>query len=271
MNKFSFVGKNNNKHRAYVEVIMNKNKRKKLDGEKIFSIVATLAITAALVVGIVTIVKSIGKTNDKNRIDLNEAMETTSHKENETDFVADNVTEAPSKTIKPSNEATTAPPVEEVVVTEPSPTLDVNASVYNFGESSSLLWPVEGEIVLGYNMENTIYFPTLNQYQCNPAIVISADIDTEVLSAAKGVVEDVYEDPVIGTTMVISIGNGYKLVYGQLKDLAVGISEEVDAGTVLGKVSKPTKYYAVEGSNLYFSLLLEDEPVDPTIFLIGNE
>ena len=151
------------------------------------------------------------------------------------------------------------------------PTLDVNATVYNFSESSSLIWPVEGEVVLGYNMENTIYFPTLNQYQCNPAIVISAEVDTEVLSAAKGIVEDVYEDPVIGTTMVISIGNGYKLVYGQLKDLAVGISDEVDAGTVLAKVSEPTKYFSVEGSNLYFALKLEDAPVDPTTFLIGNE
>ena len=250
---------------------MNKNKRKKLDGEKIFSIVATVAIAAALVVGIVTIVKSIGKTDDKNRIDLNQAMETTTHKEEESRDVANNVTEAPTKAPKQTEEVTTEIPMEEVVATEETPTLEVNASVYNFGESSSLLWPVEGEIVLGYNMENTIYFPTLNQYQCNPAILISAEVDTEVLSAAKGVVEDIYEDPVIGTTMVISIGNGYKLVYGQLKDLAVGISEEVDAGTVLGKVSEPTKYYTVEGSNLYFSLQLEDAPVDPTMFLIGNE
>ena len=250
---------------------MSKNKKGKLDGEKIFSIVATIAIAAALVVGIVTIVRSIGKAGDKNHIDLNEAMETTTHDKDESKQVADNATQTPSKAPKPTEEITTEAPKEEVVVTEPSPTLDVNAPVYNFSEASSLIWPVEGEIVLGYNMENTIYFPTLNQYQCNPAIVISAEVDTEVLSAAKGIVEDVYEDPVIGTTMVISIGNGYKLVYGQLKDLAVGISDEVDAGTVLAKVSEPTKYFSVEGSNLYFALKLEDAPVDPTTFLIGNE
>ena len=255
---------------------MNKNKRKRPDGEKIFSIVATVAIAAALVVGIVTIVRSVGKSNDKNYIDLNEAMETTSADSENKNQLADNS----DATIEPTEEPTNAPTEEavpteavdaEVIATEETPTLDVNATVYNFSESSSLIWPVEGEVVLGYNMENTIYFPTLNQYQCNPAIVISAEVDTEVLSAAKGIVEDVYEDPVIGTTMVISIGNGYKLVYGQLKDLAVGISDEVDAGTVLAKVSEPTKYFSVEGSNLYFALQLEDAPVDPTIFLIGNE
>lgn len=256
---------------------MSKNKRKRPDGEKIFSIVATVAIAAALVVGIVTIVRSVGKQDDKNYIDLNEARETTTVDEGNENQVADNsrdneepditVAEEPTET----EEVVTEAPSVEVIATEETPTMDVNATVYNFGESSSLMWPVEGEIVLGYNMENTIYFPTLNQYQCNPAIVISAAVDTEVLSAAKGVVEDVYEDPVIGTTMVISIGNGYKLVYGQLKDLAVGIADEVEAGTVLGKVSEPTKYFAVEGSNLYFALNLEDTPVDPTIFLIGNE
>lgn len=249
---------------------MNKNKRKRPDGEKIFSIVATVAIAAALVVGIVTIVKSVGKPKDKNYINLNEAMETTTAEKETEKQVADNsdATKAPS--MAPTEAPTEAVDVE-VIATDEVPTLDVNATVYNFSESSSLIWPVEGEVVLGYNMENTIYFPTLNQYQCNPAIVISAEADTEVLSAAKGIVEDVYEDPVIGTTMVISIGNGYKLVYGQLKDLAVGISDEVDAGTVLAKVSEPTKYFSVEGSNLYFALKLEDAPVDPTTFLIGNE
>ena len=120
-------------------------------------------------------------------------------------------------------------------------------------------------------MDNTIYFPTLEQYQCNPAIVISAEEGTEVLSAANGVVEDIYEDPVIGTTMVISIGNGYKLVYGQLSDLAVGISDDVEVGTVLGKISDPTKYFSVEGSNLYFKLTKDGQPVDPMVFLIGEE
>jgi murein DD-endopeptidase MepM/ murein hydrolase activator NlpD len=275
MNKFSFVGKNNNNILIYVEVIMNKNKRKRPDGEKIFSIVATVAIVAALAVGVVTVARSIRKTGDHNYIDLNQAKETTQkdyavvepEKNPEKNPVKNPETEPPRQTV----EAEATEPDMSVAATKETETVAVNAPVYNFNESSSLIWPVEGDIVLGYNMDNTIYFPTLKQYQCNPAIVISADEDTEVISAAKGIVEDVYEDPVVGTTMVISIGNGYKLVYGQLKDLAVGISDQVEPGDVIGKVSEPTKYYTVEGSNLYFALKHGDAPVDPTIYLIGNE
>ncbi len=268
---------------------MNRNKRRNLDGEKIFSIVATLAIVAALVVGIVTIIKSATAQKNKNFINLNQA-ESENMTEEDSKQLADN---RPTENLQKQSEEQTKEQVEEPTtenvaevptetITEEipnlpasgemtTPTIEVNAKVYNFNESSSLFWPVEGEIVLGYNMDNTIYFPTLEQYQCNPAIVISAKEGTEVLSAANGVVEDIYEDPVIGTTMVISIGNGYKLIYGQLSDLAVGISDDVEVGTVLGKISDPTKYFSVEGSNLYFKLTKDDKPIDPTVFLIGED
>lgn len=257
---------------------MNRNKRKKLDGEKIFSIVATLAIVAALAVGIFTIVKSATSQKNKNFIDLNVVEESKTSKEDEGNLVADNKNEKPDEEITkaPEKELPTETITEQIQdveasVTQEVPSIEVNAPVYTFNETSSLLWPVEGEIVLGYNMDNTIYFPTLKQYQCNPAIVISVAKGTDVVSAAPGVVEDIYEDPVIGTTMVVSVGNGYKLIYGQLSDLAVGISDNVDAGTILGKVATPTKYFSVEGSNLYFQLTSDDKPVDPTLYLIGNE
>ena len=54
---------------------MSRNKRRNLDGEKIFSIVATLAIVAALVVGIVTVIKSATSQKNRNFIDLNQAEE----------------------------------------------------------------------------------------------------------------------------------------------------------------------------------------------------
>ena len=42
----------------------------------------------------------------------------------------------------------------------------------NFTESSLMQWPVNGQVVLDYNMENTVYFPTLNVYKLNPAVAI---------------------------------------------------------------------------------------------------
>ena len=37
----------------------------------------------------------------------------------------------------------------------------------------------------------------------------------------------------------------------------------MEAGNTIGFVNEPTKYYSLEGSNLYFELLKDDTPVDP--------
>ena len=38
-------------------------------------------------------------------------------------------------------------------------------------------------------------------------------------------------------------------------------------GALLGYVAEPTKYYSIEGNNLYFELLYGGQPVDALDFL----
>ena len=53
----------------------------------------------------------------------------------------------------------------------------------------------------------------------------------------------------------------------QLKEVAVEEGEYLEAGSLLGYVSEPTKYYTLEGSNLYFQLLKEKQPVNPMEYI----
>ena len=41
----------------------------------------------------------------------------------------------------------------------------------------------------------------------------------------------------------------------------------ISPGEVIGYISEPTKYYSEEGSNLYFELQKNGEPVDPLDYL----
>ena len=116
-------------------------------------------------------------------------------------------------------------------------------------------------------MDKSIYFATLNQYKYHPAIVISAEPGTEVWCAAQGKVTQIKVDEETGTTLSMDLGSGYEAVYGQLKELAVKEGDMVNAGALLGYVSEPTKYYTLEGSNLYFQLLRDGEPVNPMNYL----
>lgn len=137
----------------------------------------------------------------------------------------------------------------------------------NFTEDDSLIWPAAGTILIDYSMDGSVYFPTLNQYKYNPALIIGSDVGNQVLASAKGIVESIAIDEETGNTVVLNLGNGYKLTYGQLKELAVAEGDVVEEGALLGYVSEPTKYYSEEGSNLYFAMTQNDAAVDPVLYL----
>lgn len=141
------------------------------------------------------------------------------------------------------------------------------ALVLDFTESDRLTWPVEGNVILGYSMDTTTYFPTLEQYKCNPANVIQSDVSTPVLAPADARVLELGSNEEIGNYIRLDLGNGYTAVCGQLKEIPVAENEYLHRGDVLGYVAEPTKYYSVEGVNLYFELLYGDEPLDALDYL----
>ncbi len=136
-----------------------------------------------------------------------------------------------------------------------------------FDAEDGLLWPVTGNILMDYSVDRVVYYETLEQFRINPAVIIDAEIGTKVVSAAKGVITSITKEDETGTTVTASLGNGYSAVYGQLDGLKVKVGDMVDEGQELGIVAKPTKYYTVEGSNLYFQILKDDETVNPMLYL----
>ena len=143
----------------------------------------------------------------------------------------------------------------------------IAAQNLNFTENSLMEWPVRGTVLIDYNMNETVYYPTLDQYRVSPAIAVQAVEDAPVYAAADGQVLSVEQDACTGTTVTMELGNGYQAVYGQLKDLTVAEGDTVKEGEVIGNVSEPTKYYSVEGPNLYFAVKKDGNPVDPFEYL----
>ena len=144
----------------------------------------------------------------------------------------------------------------EAISTTVQPTLD-------FHEEDGLVWPIVGDVLINYSMDKTIYFPTLQQYKYNPAIVIAATQGESISAAANGRVTSVGYDPVIGNTVVMDLGNGYELTYGQLENIIVSEGSYVNVGDGIGTVASPTKYYSIEGTNVYFKLTKDGQPINP--------
>ena len=132
-----------------------------------------------------------------------------------------------------------------------------------FSEAEGLLRPLEGEVLLPFSMDSSIYFSTLDQYKYNPALMLQAEEGTQIVACADGKVEHLFEDAEIGLGFTVELGNGYELTYGQLKELTVEQGSYIQEGDVIGVVGAPTKYFSVEGANLYLKLTADGIPVNP--------
>lgn len=137
----------------------------------------------------------------------------------------------------------------------------------NFSEDSLLTWPASGAVLINYSMDQTVYFSTLEQYKYNPALIIGGQVGETINASAAGIVTNVEQSAQTGITVTLDMGNGYTAVYGQLKEVPLQIGDYVDAGQAVGYLSEPTKYYSVEGANLYFEILKDGEPVNPMDFM----
>ena len=128
----------------------------------------------------------------------------------------------------------------------------------------TMVKPVTGEPLIGYSMDHSVYFATLDQYKRNPAVIYGASQGESVNACCRGRVMSVRKDAVLGSVLVLDLGDGYQATYGQLENVETPIGSIVDAGSRLATVAAPTKYYSVEGSNLYFKLTKDGESVDPS-------
>lgn len=271
----------------------------KLNKEKIFSGIISLGIILTLGYGIYSVATSSNKAeNEGNIVNLNEtqdnnvALKTEDVTEKYPDVLdfGNDTQEESEKKVEAANagaaakglnaseeniqtgketESQTTEAEEESQTEAPAAQTSAKsnpAAAYSFGENDTMMWPVNGDVVLKYSMDTTIYFKTLGVYKCNPAISIASEAGTNVGVAADGVVESVNVSEETGNTVSIAIGDGYVTTYGLLDDVVVKQGDTVVRGQLLGKVAQPTAYYTQEGSNLYFMLTKDDIPVDPTAY-----
>ncbi|MCH5251637.1 MAG: M23 family metallopeptidase [Lachnospiraceae bacterium] len=160
-------------------------------------------------------------------------------------------------------EKKTPKPTKKPVKTNTKPV----KNILHFDQETGLLWPVEGDVLMQYSADKVVYFETLAQYRTNPALIISAEVGQEVKASSDGIVEEITTSEETGRTLTMSIGDDFTVSYGQLKEITVQKGDHVSEGQVLGKVADPTKYYSLEGSNLYYQVKEKQEPVNPMVLL----
>ncbi len=142
-----------------------------------------------------------------------------------------------------------------------------NNPVLQYDGTTAMVWPVEGSLLMDYAMDHTVYHQTLEQYKVSPAIIIQGEAGTHVTTPAIGLVQELGWDEEIGNFLRIDLGNGYEAIIGQLENITVQPGQYVAPGNILGTIAQPTKYYSVEGPNVYFRLNRDGSAIDPIDYL----
>ena len=217
-----------------------------------------------------TVLYSRGQEQERKQLEQEIAAEMDTENQNvamEEETEADQV----ASILKPQTQSTETAEVEKESEEadsgqeEVAPTGNTSQALH-FAAEDGILWPMEGNVILDYSMDSTVYFATLDQYKYNPAVIIAGDVNSKVYAVAKGKIQSIETNEVTGCTVTEDLGDGYLAVYGQLKEPEFAVGDYVEAGHVIGYVTEPTKYYSVEGSNLYFELRKDGVPVDPIEF-----
>ncbi len=257
-----------------------KDKINQMFKDKLFLVMLVLGLlTIVAAAGVVTMQKGDGQQNPY--MDMQSQDQFLAREEDTTLAGESDAQPAPQETKEAVNEPNTDNAVQEQIyeanaqddpyeeAAEPAGAgMDAaHALMLDFSETRKLAWPVRGNVVLDYSMDTTIYFPTLDQYKCNPGMVIQGEVSEPVYAPANARVVEAGVNEEIGNFLTLDLGNGYTAVCGQLKEVAAAEGEYLEKGQLLGYVAEPTKYYTVEGSNIYLQLKHGDESIDPLDYL----
>lgn len=155
---------------------------------------------------------------------------------------------APAVTVKPS--ATPAPSAAAKPVKSP------------------YVWPVKGRIAVPFAVDELVYDSTMGDWRVHPGIDIEAALNAKVMAISDGVVEDVYEDELMGTTVVILHADGLRSVYANLiKKATVTPEQKVKCGDVVGAVGDTSIAEWGVVSHLHLEIIRDGGQIDPTEIL----
>lgn len=164
----------------------------------------------------------------------------------------------PEETEEPSTPAVSQEEMPEVLVDD-TPVMAEEPAV--------VVSPLQGDVVAAFSVDQLVYNETMDDWRTHDGVDIAASQGEAVLAACAGTVESITDDPLMGTTVVLSHSGGYESVYANLQESPpVAEGETVSAGQIIGAVGVSTAE-AAQGPHLHFSVLKDGEAVDPDTFL----
>lgn len=180
------------------------------------------------------------------------------------------VTPAPSPAVSPAATPTPTPTAKPSATPTPTPTQTPSPSPSSSGTPAAQVftWPVKGEIISDFSLEVLAYDETMGDWRTHCGVDIASEAGTQVCAVSAGTVEQVFQDDLMGTTVVIDHGDGLRSTYSNLASVpAVQAGDTVSTGSVIGSVGSTALAESTRASHLHLEMSQDGLAVDPTQYL----
>ena len=127
----------------------------------------------------------------------------------------------------------------------------------------TIILPAGKKLTKKYSGESPVYSKTFNDWRMHNGVDFNLPLGEKVLAITDGTVKDIYEDPMLGTTVVIDHEGDFTAIYSGLgKTTMVNVGDNVENGAEIGSIGDlPCE--TLDGEHLHLSVKRGDTYIDP--------
>ncbi|MDR1216983.1 MAG: peptidoglycan DD-metalloendopeptidase family protein [Oscillospiraceae bacterium] len=135
-------------------------------------------------------------------------------------------------------------------------------------EPMTFVWPIPGDIIFPYSIDELLYNRTMGDWRVHDGIDIAGGLGVKVVSAADGEVSDILVDDLLGTTVVIDHGKGITSSYSNLAATpVVQKGDKITMGAVIGALGDTALGESGEPTHLHLAMTKDGKSVNPADYL----
>lgn len=134
-------------------------------------------------------------------------------------------------------------------------------------EAATIIYPSSKDIIKGYSGDTPVFSKTLNDWRVHNGIDLAAEQGSKIKAITNGKVADIFNDELLGTTMVIEHDGGFIAFYSGLGETTlVNAGDAVESGQEIASINDiPCE--AADGYHLHLSIKKDDKFIDPVEIL----
>ena len=127
----------------------------------------------------------------------------------------------------------------------------------------TIILPAGKKLAKKYSGESPVYSKTFNDWRMHNGVDFNLPLGEKVLAITDGTVKDIYEDPMLGTTVVIDHEGDFTAIYSGLgKTTMVNVGDNIENGAEIGSIGDlPSE--TLDGEHLHLSVKRGDIYIDP--------